>query len=145
RFGLRISARHRTLIRNTFLNLIVSILTIPCFNRQWTLCPLLRVQIKGRAPTVVDGARRLIVFANAHRSGVTSEKGTFDESLSSEDRARRDVVSAPVGETARGGLHLRRRRIDHIFQSARGRIVGAHAKTERRRGPILRLVQALFV
>ncbi len=37
-----------------------------------------------------------------------------DESLGYEDRDWRDVVAPPAGETARGGLHLRRRRVDYV-------------------------------
>src|SRR5262245_45214393 len=65
------------------------------------------------------GGRRLSPFITIDvfcplRSGVTSQKGMVDESIDYEDRDWRDVVAPPAGETARGGLHLRRRRVDYV-------------------------------
>src|SRR5262245_26492657 len=68
-------------------------------------------------PSSSLGGWRLLplVFSDTLRSGVISQKGVVDESLDYEDGGWRDMVAPAAGESARGGLHLRRRRVDNIL------------------------------
>src|ERR687890_354915 len=55
----------------------------------------------------------------------------------------RIALPSLAGETARGGLHLRPRGLDHLLQPTSGSAVGTRPETERSRGPLLRLVQVV--
>src|SRR5437763_11569398 len=57
--------------------------------------------------------------------------------------SKRVAVPPPAGGAPRGGVHLRRRRADHLLQPARGPVLGSGTETQRPLGPLLRLVPAL--